>query len=159
MVKLRFLSFTLTISLRRSLTESLEMLSSEMRRLSFLSLEYSCINFERCCRGWIRLTNQHMARSNPVRPASTNHSIRLMSWEASLSEGRVAYDLHVEASAAAPSTKSGYAASWPDRGISGPYKYVLCQLLQDSWPTMSGNRRPGWILKLIVPQFLISSLL
>src|SRR4051812_37877501 len=95
MVKLRFLSFTLTISLRRSLTESLEKLSSKMRSLSFLSLEYSCINFERCCRGWIRLMNQHMARSNPVRPVSTNHSIRLMAREASLSEGRVAWDLHV----------------------------------------------------------------
>src|SRR3954470_18995638 len=107
MVKPHFLSFTLTMSLRRSLMESLEKLSSEMRRLSFLSLVYSCISFERCCRGWIRLMNQHMDKSNPVRPVSTNHSIRLMAREASLSEGREVWDLHVRASAAAPLTKSG----------------------------------------------------
>src|SRR3954470_10198509 len=111
MVKPHFLSFTLTMSLRRSLTESLEKLCSEMQRLSFLSLVYSCINFERCCRGWIRLTNQHMARSNPVRPVSMNHSIRLIAREASMSEGREAWDLHDEALAAAPSTKSRYVAS------------------------------------------------
>src|SRR3954469_3668913 len=108
------------MSLRRSLMESLEKLSTEMRRLSLLSLEYSCISFERCCRGWIRLMNQHMARSNPVKPVSTNHSIRLIAREASMSEGREAWDLHVEASAAAPSKKSGYVTSRPTRGISGP---------------------------------------
>src|SRR3954464_15756681 len=100
MVKPRFLSFTLTMSLRWSLTESLEKFSSEMRRLSFLSLVYSCINFKRCCRGWIRLMNQHIARSNPVRPVSTNHSIRLIAQEALVLKGREAWDLHVEASAA-----------------------------------------------------------
>src|SRR3954465_1938572 len=107
----RFLSFTLTMSLRWILTESLDKLSSEMRRLSFLSLVYSCINFKRCCRGWIRLMNQHMARSNPVRPVSTNHSIHLIAREAAMSEGREACDLHVGASMAAPSTKSGYVTS------------------------------------------------
>src|SRR3954467_11174651 len=100
MVKPRFLSFTLTISLRRSLMESLEKLSSEMRRLSLLSLEYSCITFKRCCRGWIRLVNQPMAKSHPVRPVSRNHSIRLIAREASMFEGREACDLHVEALAA-----------------------------------------------------------
>src|SRR3954469_12581874 len=115
MVKPRFLSFTVTLSLRWSLMESLEKLSLDIQRLSFLSLVYSCINFKRCCRGWIRLTNQHMARSNPVRPVSTNHSIRLISWEASMSEGREAWDLHVEASAAAPSMKSGsLLLGWPE---------------------------------------------
>src|SRR4051812_48066591 len=119
MVKPRFLSFTLTMSLRRSLTESLEKLSSELWRLSFLSLVYPCISFERCYRGWIRLTNKHMARSNPVRPVSMNHSIRLMAREASLLEGRVAWDLHVGASVAAPLTKSGYISSRSARGIYG----------------------------------------
>src|SRR3954471_3383656 len=78
MVKPRFLSFTLTMSLRRILTESLEKLSTEMRRLSLLSLVYSCMSFAWCCRGWIRLMNQHMARSKPVKPVYTNHSIRLI---------------------------------------------------------------------------------
>src|SRR4051812_9346561 len=105
MVKPHFLCFTLTMSLRRSLMESLEKLSTEMRRLSLLSLVYSCMYFARCCRGWIRLINQHMARSKPVKPVSTNHSIRLIAREASRSEGREAWDLHVETSAAAPSTK------------------------------------------------------
>src|SRR3954471_19605176 len=120
MVKPSFLSFTLTMSLRRSLTESLEKLSSEMRRLSLLSLVYSCISFERCCKGWIRLMNQDMARSKPVKPVSTNHSIRLIAQEVSMSEGREAWDLHVEVSAPAPLTKSGYITSRPARGISGP---------------------------------------
>src|SRR3954464_4129514 len=120
MVKPRRLSFTLTMSLRWSFTDSLEKLSTEMRRLSLLSLVYSCISFERCCRGWIRLMNQHMARSKPVKPVSTNHSIRLMAREASMSEGREAWDLHVEVSAEAPSTKSGYITSQPARGIYGP---------------------------------------
>src|SRR4051812_14546079 len=141
MVKPRFLSFTLTMSLRRSLTESLKKLSMEMQRLSLLSLVYSCMSFARCCRGWIRLMNQHMARSKPVKPVCTNHSIRLMAWEASRSEGREAWDQHDEASAADPSTKFGYVTCWPARGMSGPWKYVRCQFLQDSWPTMSGNRR------------------
>src|SRR3954470_20114688 len=120
MVKPRFLSFTLTMSLRRSLTESLEKLSTEMRRLSLLSLVYSCMSFARCCRGWIRLMKQHMARSKPVKHVSTNHSIRLVAREASRSEGREAWDLHDEASVEAPSTKSGYITSRPTRGISGP---------------------------------------
>src|SRR3954465_13468629 len=115
MVKPCFLSFTLTMSLRRNLTESLEKLSTEMRRLSLLSLVYSCISFARCCRGWIRLMNQHMARPKPVKSISTNHHIRLMAWEASMSEGREAWDLHVEVSEAAPSTKSGYVTSRPAR--------------------------------------------
>src|SRR3954468_16419843 len=63
------------MSLRRNLTESLEKLSSEIRRGSLRSPVYSCIYFVRCCRGWIRLMNQHIARSKPVRPVSTNHSI------------------------------------------------------------------------------------
>src|SRR3954466_12715575 len=117
MVKPRLLSFTLKMSLRRSLMELLEKLSSEMRRLSLLSLEYSCISFERCCKGWIRLMNQHMARSSPVKPVSMNHSIYLIAWEASTSEGREAWDLHVEVSAAAPSTKSGYVTSRTAIGI------------------------------------------
>src|SRR3954469_19535757 len=120
MVKPHFLSFDLTMSFRRSLTESLEKLSTEIRRVSLLSLVYSCMNFARCYRGWIRLMNQHMARSKPVKPVSTNHSICLIAREASRSEGREAWDLHVETSAAAPSTKSGYVASWPDKGMSGP---------------------------------------
>src|SRR3954470_16102356 len=62
------LFLTLTMSLRRSLTESLDKLSMEMRSLSLLSLVYSCISFERCCKGWIRLMNQHVARSKPVKP-------------------------------------------------------------------------------------------
>src|SRR3954468_17128653 len=95
MVKPRRLSVTLTMSLRRSLTESLEKLSTEMRRLSLLSLVYSCISFERCCRGWIRLMNQHKARSKPAKPVSTNHSIRLIVREESMLEGREAWDLHV----------------------------------------------------------------
>src|SRR4051812_20130384 len=99
MVKPRFLSFTLTMSLRRSLTESLEKLSTEIRRLSLLSLVYSCMSFARCCRGWIRLMNQHMARSKPVKLVSTNYSICLMARVASRSEGREAWDLHDEASA------------------------------------------------------------
>src|SRR3954466_3136064 len=78
MVKPRFLSFTLTMSFRWSLTESLEKLSMEIQRVSLRSPVYSCMNFARCCRGWIRLMNQHMARSKPVRPVSTNHSIRHM---------------------------------------------------------------------------------
>src|SRR3954466_15152410 len=94
MVKSRFLSFTLTLSLRWSLTESLEKLFTEMRRLSLLSLVYSCMSFTRRCRGWIHLMNQHMARSKPVKPVSANHSIRLMAREASRSEGREAWDLH-----------------------------------------------------------------
>src|SRR4051812_2345118 len=98
MVKPRFLSFTLTMSLRQSLTESLEKLSTEMRRLSLLSLVYSYMYFSRCCRGWIRLMNQHMASSKPVKPVSTNHSIRLIAREASRSEGREDWDLHVETS-------------------------------------------------------------
>src|SRR3954467_15001149 len=120
MVKPRFLSFTLAMSLRWSLTESLEKLSTEMRRLSLLSLVYTCISFARCCRGWIRLMNQHMARFKPVKPASTNHSIRLIVREALRLEGREAWDLHVETSAAAPSTKSGYVTSRPAKGMSGP---------------------------------------
>src|SRR3954470_12029829 len=107
----RFLSFTLTMSLRRSLKKSLEKLSLEMRRLSFLSLVYSCINFKRCYRGLIRLTNQHMARSNPIRPLSMNHSIRFIAREASTLDGREAWDLPVGALAAALSTKSGYVTS------------------------------------------------
>src|SRR3954464_1545848 len=118
MVKPRFLSFTLTMALRRSLTESLEKLSTEMRRLSLLSLVYSCMYFARCCRGWIHLMNQHMARSKPVKPVSTNHPIRLIAREASRSEGREAWDLHVETLAAAPSMKSGYVTSRPAKGIS-----------------------------------------
>src|SRR3954466_3700984 len=107
MVNPCFLSFTLTMSFRQSLTESLENLSTEIRRLSLRSLVYSCIYFARCCRGWIHLMNQHIARSKPVKPVSTNHSIRLIAREASRSEGREAWDLHVETSAAAPSAKSG----------------------------------------------------
>src|SRR3954470_13887340 len=120
MVKRRFLSFTLTMYLRRILTESLEKLSTEMQRLYLLSLVYSCMYFARCCRGWIRLMNQHMARSKPVKPVSTNHLIRLIAREASRSEEREAWDLHVETSAAAQSTKSGYVTSRPARGMSGP---------------------------------------
>src|SRR3954470_2897533 len=120
MVKPRFLSFTLTMSLRRSLTESLEKLSIEMRRLSLLSLVYSCMYFVRCCRGWILLMNQHMSRSKPVKPVSTNHFIRLIVREASRSEGREAWDLHVETSAAAPFAKSGYVTSPPAKGMLGP---------------------------------------
>src|SRR3954464_4887080 len=96
MVKPRFLSFTLTMSLRRSLMESLEKLSTEMQRLSLLSLVYSCMYFAQCCRGWIHLMNQHMSRSKPVKPVSTNHSIRLIAREASRAEGREAWYLHVE---------------------------------------------------------------
>src|SRR3954463_12740858 len=118
MVKPRFLSFILTMYLRRSLTESLEKLSTKMRRLSLLSLVYSCISFTRCCRGWIRLMNQHMDRYKPFKPVSTNHSIRLMAREVSMSEGRETWDLHVEVSAADPSTMSGYVTSRPARGIS-----------------------------------------
>src|SRR4051812_31409634 len=103
MVKPRFLSFTLTMSFRRSLTESLEKLSTEIRRLSLRSLVYTCLYFARCCRRWIRLMNQHMARSKPDKPISTNHFILLIAREASRSEGTEAWDLHVETSAAAPS--------------------------------------------------------
>src|SRR4051795_9680598 len=106
------------MSLRRNLTESLEKLSSEIRRVSLRSPVYSCMYFVRCCRGWIRLMNQHMARSKPVKPVSTNHSIHLIAREASRSEGREAWDLHVETLAAAPSTKSGYVTSRPARGMS-----------------------------------------
>src|SRR3954469_1189372 len=120
MVKPRFLSFTLTMSFRQSLTESLEKLSTEILRVSFRSPVYSCMNFARCCRGWIRLMNQHMARSKPVKPVSTNHSIRLIAREALRSEGREAWDLHVETLAAAPSTKFGYVTSRPAKGMSGP---------------------------------------
>src|SRR3954471_18037424 len=119
MVKPRFLSFTLTMSFRRSLMESLEKLSTEIQRVSLRSLVYSCMNFARCCRGWIRPMNQHMARSKPVKPVSTNHSICLIAREASRSEGREAWDIHVETSAAAPSTKSGYVTSWPAKGTFG----------------------------------------
>src|SRR3954471_2624253 len=108
MVKPRLLSFTLTMSFRRSLTESLEKLSTEIRRVSLRSLVYSCIYFARCCRGWIRLMNQHMARSKPDKHVSTNRSILLIEQEASRSEGTEAWDLHAETSTAAPSAKSRY---------------------------------------------------
>src|SRR4051812_11516396 len=72
MVKPRLRSFTLTMSLRQSLMDSLEKLSLEIRRLSFLSLVYWHISFSWCYRGWICLMNQHMARSKPVRPVSTS---------------------------------------------------------------------------------------
>src|SRR3954468_9375553 len=101
------------MSLRRNLTQSLEKLSSEIRRVSLRSPVYSCITFVRCCRGWIHLMNQHMARSKPVRPVSTNHSIRLIAREVLRSEGREAWDRHVKTSAAAPSTKSGYDVGEP----------------------------------------------